>query len=237
MTGYFMGSEVYVDLAKKGIHDYLNCFEHEIPFDTEGIKRSKTEFSASRDRQKIVVHGTSYGMTPFLMHKNWPHIFPKVAMAEEAQRRFFDACPGLREWQHATRVFAHKQTFLQNPWSYRHYYYDVFTKNTKGEVILGLDGNRAVSFLPQSSAAAFLKDNLLMIKETRFWPMPAIGVIHDSYCLEVLEQDADEATALLIRILTRPIAEMGNLTIGCEVKVSRPNAEGKINWDTMEKVA
>lgn len=235
MTGYFMGSAEYVALAKKGIHDYLNCLEHKLPFDEEGIARSKTEFKDARDRQKIVVHGTSYGMTPYLMYKSWPEIFPTVASAETAQKHFFAACPGLAEWQHAVRTFAHKNSYLENPWGYRHYFYDVFTKRN-GIVELGSDGNRVVSFKPQSSAAAFLKDNIFLLAETPWWPLPAIGVIHDSYCLEVAERDVDEAVRVLTAILTRPIAEMGGLTVGCEVKVSVPDATGVRHWDSMEKI-
>lgn len=236
MTGYFMGSAEYVALAKRGIHDYLNCFEHSVPFTDANILRSKGEWSSSRDRNKIVVHGTSYGMTPFLMHKQWPHIFPRVADAQAAQARFFAACPGLAEWQHSVRTFAHKNTFIENPWHYRHYFYDVFNKNTKGDVILGEDAKRCVSFLPQSSAAAFMKDNLIQLAESRFWPMPAIGLIHDSYCLEVREADQDEAVELLVQVLTRPIKEMNDLTIGCEVKVSLPDADGLRHWNHMVSV-
>lgn len=238
MTGYFMGSETYIALAKKGVHDFLNCYEHNLAFDDEGITRSKTDFKDSRDRNKIVVHGTSYGMTPYLMHMNWPEIFPSIASATAAQQRFFDACPGLSTWQHETRVFAHKQAFLQNPWMYRHYFYDVFSgRDKKGDYQPGSDHNRCVSFLPQSSAAAFLKDNLLILARSRFWPMPAIGVIHDSYCLEVLEADIDEAIALLVATLTRPIPEMHGLTIGCEVKLTVPDTQGKLHWDSLKKVA
>jgi uracil-DNA glycosylase family 4 len=238
MTGYFMGSAEYITLAKKGIHDYLNCFEHGVPFDADGIAKSKGEWKDARDRNKIVVHGTSYGMTPYLMHMQFPEIFPHVADAERAQRRFFDACPGLREWQHETRVFAHKQAFLQNPWHYRHYFYDVFAgKDRSGNYILGEDAKRCVSFLPQSSAAAFMKDNLIMLSKSRFWPMPAIGLVHDSYCLEVREDDVEEAIQLLIGVLTRPIPEMQGLVIGCDVKVSVPDKNGKRNWNSMQKAA
>lgn len=221
-TGYFMGSAEYIALAKKGIHDYLNCFENEIPFDDEGIKRSKSEFNVSRDRNKIVVHGTSYGMTPYLMHMSWPDIFPKVQDADRAQQRFFAACPGLKEWQHEVRTFAHKNSYLENPWKYRHYFYDVFTKKD-GMLHLGSDGNRCVSFLPQSSAAAFLKDNILLLSETPFWPLPAIGVIHDAYILEVPVEEVPYAIETLTEILTRPIPEMQNLSVGCAIKLYRSN--------------
>lgn len=242
-TGYFMGSETYIALAKKGIHDYLTCLEVGIEFSTDSISQFKAsciefgaQYKSARDRNKVVVHGTSYGMTPYLMYKSWPEIFPHVADAEVAQQRFFDACPGLAEWQHEVRTFAHKNTYLDNPWGYRHYFYDVFIKRD-GKVELGSDGNRVVSFKPQSSAAAFLKDNLFILSKTKWWPMPAIGVIHDSYCLEVPESDVDEAVQVLIATLTRPIAEMKNLTVGCEVKVSLPDMDGVRHWDSMKKVA
>lgn len=246
-TGYFMGSAAYIALAKKGIHDYLTCFEFgaggidPLLFGSGHVATAKAVdpggYDEARTRNKIVVHGTSYGMTPYLMHMNWPAIFPTVASAEKAQRRFFDACPGLKEWQHDTRVVAHKQSYLENPWKYRHYFYDVFAgKDQQGNYLLGEDAKRCVSFLPQSSAAAFMKDNILILAQSRFWPMPAIGVIHDSYCLEVRPADVDEAVELLVNTLTRPIPEMNNLTIGCEVKVTVPDVDGTLNWNCMQTI-
>lgn len=66
--------------------------------------------------------------------------------------------------------------------------------------------------------------------------MPAIGVVHDSYCLEVPEADVADATYTLMRILTRPIPEMNGLTVGCEVKVSVPDQGGVRHWDSMQVV-
>lgn len=222
-TGFFMGSDEYIALAKRGIHDYLTCLELGIAFDDAGIKLSKGLHKATRDRNKVVVHGTSYGMTPYLMHMTYEKIFPHVRDAEIAQQRFFDACPGLKDWQHAVRTFAHKQTYLENPWHYRHYFYDVFKKDAQGNVVLGEDAKRCVSFLPQSSAAAFMKDNLVLLSKTQWWPMPANGLVHDSYTLEVLPEDVPHAVATLRSILERPIPEVNDLTVGCEVKVGREN--------------
>jgi DNA polymerase I-like protein with 3'-5' exonuclease and polymerase domains len=238
MTGYFKGGvhDPYVALAKVGIHDYLTHLELDIPWtgqtdDIAAVRKDGGEvYDLIRSRNKQVVHGTSYGMSPFLMHMTYPEVFPRVADADEAQQRFFAACPGLKEWQHSVRVFARRHTYLENPWKYRHYFYDLRVEDDGS--IGGGDAKRCVAFLPQSSAAAFMKDNILLLAESEFWPLPAIGVVHDSYCLEVPDRDdtVEAAVALLERVLTRPIAEMDGLTIGCEIKV------GRTNWQDMSKV-
>ena len=235
LVGYFMGNPEYIALAKQGIHDYLTCLECGIEFSKASIAAFKqaggaAQYAAARDRNKQIVHGTNYCETPYLMHMMYPAIFPTIRTAEEAQARYLAAVPGLAQWHNDIRMFAHKQAYLVNPWGYKHYFYHVYTKDKTGAITLGDDAKRAVAFLPQSSAAAFLKDNVFLIAQTAFWPMPANGLIHDSYCLEVERKRIDEAVEVLTGILTRPVLELQGLTIGCEIKVGE-------TWADMTSIA
>jgi DNA polymerase I-like protein with 3'-5' exonuclease and polymerase domains len=128
---------------------------------------------------------------------------------------------------------AHKATYLTNPWGYRHYFYDVFGKNREGERTLQDDAKRCVAFLPQSSAAAFMKDTLLILWHEHPWVrpyLPANGSVHDSVCLDVPPDKVEAAVELLAKVMTREIPEMGGLRVGCEVKVGR-------NWAPYEETA
>jgi hypothetical protein len=150
----------------------------------------------------------------------YPGVYPSEREAASAQARYFEACRRLGPWQHETRVLAHRQTYLQNPWGYRHYFYQVFETNPSGDRVGGPDAKRAVAFLPQSSAAAFMRDSLLILADSPWAPYaPATVSIHDSLCLSVPEARVDAATTFLVDTLTRPIPQMGGLQIGCEVKV------------------
>ena len=231
MVGYLMGSQRYIDLAREGVHAYLACMELGLEFTPANVARVKAEFEDVYARCKRVVHGTNYGMGPALMAAQYPEAFPTATPARKLQEKYFAVCPGLAEWQEQVRVLAHKQTYLVNPWGYRHYFYNVFSRNARGERILGDDAKRCVAFLPQSSAAAFMKDTLRSLWREHPWVrpyLPANGSIHDSVCLDVPEERVDEAVELLAQVMTRPIPQMAGLRVGCEVKVGR-------NWAEMEK--
>lgn len=233
MTGFFQEDDDYIALARQGIHDYVTFAEFGYPWDPSRIAdlRKDPKYEEARERNKRVVHGTNYGMTPKMMVMAYPDFFRTEKEATYAQARYFEVCPRLGPWQHELRITAHRQTYLINPWSYRHYFYDVFTRNKKGEIVPGSDAKRVVAFLPQSSAACFMKDTLLILADSRWAPYaPANVSIHDSICLDVPDALADEAEAWLLDTMTRPIPEMNNLRIGAECK------RGK-NWSDMKKTA
>lgn len=223
MTGYFANDPDYIRLAKEGIHDYLTCLELGLPFDTSQLKHYRKTvpgYEDARNRNKRAVHGTNYGMTPRLMAMKAPEIFPNTKAAKISQQRYLDACPKLAQWQDSVRSIAANQGYLQNPWGYRHYYYHIYDRRN-GITRLGEDAKRCVSFLPQSSAAAFQKDNALILGTSWLAPyIPANFLIHDSYCVIIPESREAEAHELLVATLTRPILELEGLRIGCEVKRS-----------------
>jgi DNA polymerase I-like protein with 3'-5' exonuclease and polymerase domains len=87
-----------------------------------------------------------------------------------------------------------------------------------------------VAFLPQSSAAAIMKDTILEIGKSEYRPfMPANLSVHDSICLQVHKRMVDQTVEFLATLMTREIPLMNNLQIGCEVKVGK-------NWADMQKV-
>jgi hypothetical protein len=238
-----MNDPDYIKLARASIHAYVACKRLGWEFTPENVKRVKREKSALYESVKTVVHGTSYGMTPYLMHMTRPDLFPTLRSAQETQAFLFNVLPGLPRWQWEVRQFAHKHNYLTNPWNMRHYFYDVFTYKRDpdthavlygpdGEPLikLGQDGKRAVAFLPQSSAGFFCRDNLVLLGRTKAAPWMGANIsVHDGYCLDVPEDRVDEAVEILCEILTRPIPQMGGLQVGCEVEVGT-------DWGSMTKV-
>jgi hypothetical protein len=123
----------------------------------------------------------------------------------------------------------------------------------------GKDSNRSIAFLPQSSNGLFQRDNLLIlavtpvegeppsldaaevvarwdefvpaIKAGKTWQrfMPANVSVHDSGCLDTPVSLIDAGIDVLRRVMTRPIPEMGGLTVGAECEVGD-------DWLDMEKV-
>ena len=231
-TGFFMDDPEYIRLARTGIHDYVTCLELGKEFIPAllGDYRKDQAYEQARDRNKRVIHGTSYGMSPKMMVMIYPEIFRAERDAAYAQDHFLRAVPRLGKWQHEVRLAAHRTTYLQNPWGYRHYYYQVFTKDKDGNVVNGPDAKRVVAFLPQSSAAAIMKDTILEIGKGAFRKfMPANLSVHDSICLQVPRDRVEETADYLSTLMTREIPLMNNLRIGCEVKMGP-------NWADLKKI-
>jgi DNA polymerase I-like protein with 3'-5' exonuclease and polymerase domains len=194
-----------------------------------GDYKKDPAYVLARERNKRVVHGTNYGMTPKLMTKLFPEFFPNEIAAREAQERYFRICPALPAWHHQVRTTAHRQGFLENPWKRRHYFWHVFEKR-QGKLAIGEDGKRCISFLPQSAAADFMLDHLLALGDSPWVEfLPAIVTTHDSICLAVPEGRVDEAVEFLCTLMSRPIPQMGGLQVGVECKVGP-------NWADMRVV-
>lgn len=206
------------------------------------VTTSTGYFITRYNNRVFALSNTNYGMGPKLMYMNNPEIFPSMKEAKRCQEFLFSQLPGLPRWHHEIRTRAQKEGYLQNPFGIRHYFYDVFTYQVtpSGSVIYGTDGlpkvklgkdaKRAIAFLPQSSAGCFARQNIVRIGESPMEPyMPANITVHDGYCLVVPKNLVDKAIETLYTVLTRPIPEMGGLTIGCEVEIGD-------NWGEMEKV-
>jgi hypothetical protein len=241
-VGYFMNDKKYIELARQSIHAYVACHKLGWEFNPDTVKKVKREQGKLYESVKTVVHGTNFGMTPYLMYMNRPDLFPRMKDAKEMQQLLFDALPGLKQWHWEIRQFAQKNNYLLSPWGVKFYFYDVFSHKRDGErnllyddkgdplITLGKDGKRVVAALPQSSAGFFCRDNLVILGQTkaRQW-MGANVSVHDGYCLDVPTHEVDEAIEILCNVLTRPIPEMGGLQVGCEVEVGP-------NWGEMTKV-
>ncbi len=247
-VGHLMGDQSYIELAKQSIHAWLCCQVLGWDFNPDNVEKIKKEHKGLYDQMKVTNHMTNYGGTPPVLVEQFPEVFPELKDARRAQQYIFDLLPQLGRWHHEIRVRAQKETFLESPWKHRHEFYDVFTQLPDGRIRYGKDSKRCIAFLPQNSAGCFMRDNLLIIGTrgdevtdahpvcdpalyTGRWRqyMPACVSVHDGYTLDVPKHLQDEAIAFLRNLLTRPIPEMGNLRVGCEIEVGE-------NWLEMESV-
>ena len=233
MSGWFMGSQSYMEIARQGVHAYAACRELGLEWTAANkrlVKNSPMQ-ALLYARKKRVTHGVSYGMGAKLLHEQYPEAFPSVKAAKAEITRFLQLLPDLAAWHTDLRKEAWRNGYLETPWGLRNYYYQVYTKDTRTKQFRpGEDANAVVAFKPQSSNALFQRENLALLGKS--WAAPymcAIGHIHDSQCLDVPEDKVDKAVELLKDIMTRPIKQMDGLTIDVEVKVGR-------NWADMEPV-
>lgn len=128
----------------------------------------------------------------------------------------------------------------------------------------GKDGNRVIAFLPQSSNGAFQRDNINLLRVSvvgeppitdlehmrRDWTalrraarrgetwqryFPANYSVHDSLALDVPWHMAEEAANSVMRIMTRPVPQLDNWSIGAEVEIGDDwlKMKSPVSWPMM----
>jgi uracil-DNA glycosylase family 4 len=216
MVGLCARYPFYVRLAAKGVHDYVNCKAQGIPFDAEGIRRSKSEFASARQVKKKTVHLSNYGGTPRTMKAQEPETYPTEAVAKAEQDFYFAVCPRIQQWHNEVRLQTARTHVVINDWGFHQYFYEVYDGGGAGE-----DFNRCIGAGPQSMAAFVMRENLYLLKDSSWRPYACANVTtHDSLALLVPTPLKVEARTYLLSIMTRPIPELDNVMIGAEAKES-----------------
>lgn len=244
VTGWFARSASYIRLAALGVHDFLTSHLIGKPADLTWenkklgayFKEVKAKYGSDRELAKKVVHGSNYGLTSYGMAKRYPEMFT-VASATTLQDLYFKICPELKAWQDATRLLAHKQGYLSNPWGYKHWFWDVYGWNGRtGRYQRGKDHDRVVAYPGQSTSAGLLYEDALLVMEDRKFPTlykgksPVRALIHDSILAEIPDSSIGYCSAMFQRVMTREIPQLPCptewglgplLSIGVSVKVGK----------------
>lgn len=249
LVGYCAQSPRYIRAAKAGIHDIFMSHVRAYREGGRGIDialadkdlidacRAAKKHDASlpshqqiRDAAKRCIHGTNYGLSPFGMHDEYPDEFASLKVATELQEMYLSLFPEIKTWMRVTREQADRQTFLDNHYQYRHYFFAVTKWNSKYQRWdLGTDGKRCIAFLPQSDASAIQTEDLLTLAaDPIIRPMLRL-IIHDSHVLECPIEMVDYVCEKVNATMSRPRPELGGLTIGVETKYG-PNLNDTEVW-------
>jgi DNA polymerase I-like protein with 3'-5' exonuclease and polymerase domains len=215
LVGFYAGSNRYIDLAKKGVHKWLA---------SEYAGRPVSKSEPLYDQIKRGVHMFNYMGSAHRLCEEYPDLFPTLKPAKQIEEFYFSTPAGqdVRKWQQQTMEQAHKERYLEIPWKYRHYFYDVF-HYSNGQWVTGDDAKRAVAFRPQATASAIQTDFLLDIDRTD--PVLRDGlrwIVHDSIICEIPEAVAEDAARRLLKVMQQPHPLLGGLAIGAECKIG-PN--------------
>ena len=249
IVGYCAQSPRYIRAAKAGIHDIFMSHVRAYREGGRGIdialadkdlidacRAAKKEDATRpalqqiRDACKRCIHGTNYGLSPFGMHDEYPDEFPTQKVATELQEMYLNLFPEIKSWMRTTREQADRQTFLDNHYQYRHYFFAVTKWNSAYQRYdLGSDGKRCIAFLPQSDASAIQTEDLLTLADDEQVRRMLRLIIHDSFVLECPLDMVDYACNKLNITMSRPRPELGGLSIGVEIKYG-PNLNDTQVW-------
>ncbi len=254
MSGYFMEDPIYMEIAKKGVHAYIACKALGLEFTTENVSFIKGSHDPAIQTlyasKKKTNHGVNYGMGARLLFMNNRKLFKSIKDAQKEIDALYRMLPKLQAWHHALRVQANEDHQLVNPFMWRRWFFDVFRYERdangnvvvecgKPKIVMGEDAKAVIAQLPQSSAGIFMRQNARMIGmhprvRSGVFKLPGNYLVHDSYCLMVPNEPEliEEAACLLEEVLTRPIPEMGGLTVGCDVEVGMDWGPGLTKYRT-----
>lgn len=218
------------------------------------LKEIKREFGQQRNGlYKHLVHGANYLQSP---RGARDHIFKVTNVGHELRTVakvmgvYFELFPEIKKWHYdiCRRVDGTKKReadgpvdpwtmgvcYARNPFGYVHRFYSVLEWEkigTEWVSSFGDDAKRLVSFLPQSTAAAIIKQAARVL----YYQYPNVGeclrlLIHDSIMMECRDDQIEECLETGKKVMEAPIAQlpldpdwqMGEfLSIGTESKVGK----------------
>lgn len=195
----------------------------------------KKEFKSDRnDLYKHLVHGANYLQTPagarshIFKNTNTYHPLPLIT---KVMGVYFELFPEIRQWHRdlCNRVDGTKRRdagsegdaidpwtlgvcYARNPFGYTHRFYNVLEWQKVGTEWIssyGEDAKRLVSFLPQSTAAAIIKQ----AAKSLFYNHEGVGkslrlLIHDSILGEAPEGDIDRCMETSRLVMEAPIPQL-----------------------------
>lgn len=225
------------------------------------LKEIKKEFNKERNGlYKHLVHGANYLQSPKgardHIFKN-TNVAYEVSVIAKVMGVYFELFPEIKRWHRdlCNRVDGTKRRssevsssgdvgaidpwtlgvcFARNPFGYVHHFYNVLDWQKVGDTwvsTFGEDAKRLVSFLPQSTAAAIIKQAARVIYNDYPWVGDTLRLlIHDSILGECKESELQTCLDVSQAVMEAPIPElpldptwgMGEfLTINSEAKTGR----------------
>jgi len=234
LVGFFAKDPDYTRAAKLGVHSILMSHvlgrgvDLSLPDST--IKPLLNEFKKNEvmyDGCKHVVHGSNYLGTPRKLRLSFPELFSSVGEAKRIQDIYFaTVAKQVRRWQQAVLNEGYTNHYLENPFGYRHYFWDVL--HYRGQQLeWGTDAKRAVAFLPQSTGAALLSEALLRLSKIPEVYRFLRWIIHDSIVAEIPNNSRLASRIKIIKdAMEYPCSQLGGLSVEVDVKIG-------VNWGEM----
>lgn len=235
LVGYFAEDPGYIKAAKLGVHSILMARVKGVEVNVDDppdkvkkiLKQLKVDDPISYDSCKHVVHGSNYLGTPRRLRLGWPDLFESVGAAKKIQDLYFDSIASkVRRWQQKVLHEAYQKHYLENPFSYRHYFWDVL-HYVGQQLEWGVDAKKAVAFLPQSTGAGLISEAIRRI----FYLFPDVfqylrWMIHDSLVAEAPVDRLPYVIGVIKACMEYPEERLGGLSVEVETSVGK-------NWGEM----
>ena len=193
----------------------------------EWLHTIKEDFASERYEAKRVNLATGYGM-------QWKHLSELLRISAADAKHYLklkdEMAPKVANWKRSTWFEAHTKGYLETPFGYRNYYWNVLDPIGNGKFRPGKQANEALAFRPQSSGAAMLRETMLAmdpLQETLGFEM--LIPVHDAVVFQVLPKNVSSAVSTVKKLFEKEWPELGGLSIPSSATVGP-------NWDEMEEI-
>lgn len=246
LVAFFAQDPDYARICAIDAHSYLASFKLGTPADLAWsneklgafLAKIKKEHGSVREVCKRANHSDGYGIGVGHLAEV---LGTNKAGAQEMKDLRDKAFPKVAQWKKDVRRLAHLSGRLTNPFGYSRGFFEVYRPkydrstgkplyDEKGNAIMveGREANQALAFLPQSTAAAMMRDTLVRLgnhplHEKLFW---LLITIHDSILVECKPEHAAQVKAILKEEMERSWDELKGLVVEIDLK------EGT-NWGEM----
>jgi DNA polymerase-1 len=243
LTGYFAQDEDYMHISKIDSHSYfcahilanrgewVEGVDH-IPPARSGeivdfLKEIKQKYPEERFMAKTANLAMGYDI-------GWRHLAEIIRCSAKEAKDYLrirdEMFPKVAKWKENTFREAHKKGYLETPFGYRCYYWNVLEQakgKPKGTMRKGREARDALAFRPQSSGAAMLRETMLDVAQYDGIVFDMLAPIHDALLVECFPMELSRAYEILKKSMERCWPELGGLSIEAEAKVGK-------TWGDME---
>jgi DNA polymerase-1 len=240
IVGVLAGDPSYIRICKASLHGYMAARRMGTPIDPNlpfaelrrQCKAIKKNFPKEYDDAKRGNHGVNYLLSPYGLVDEHPETFPTQKAAKDYIELYFSEFAPIRRWHQNVLRLASRQTYLDNHFGVRHYFYNVLNwdPTTRDYTKLGDDAKRAVAFIPQSDGSCIQNADLIQLAADPIIEPLLRLVIHDSKVLHVPLELVDYVCGQLHQIMSKPRVELGGEAIGVEIAIGTDLR--KSNMDT-----
>jgi DNA polymerase-1 len=241
LTGYFAQDEDYIRISKidshsyfcahilknRGVIDYIpSPHSDRLPGFLQDIKKT---YPDERFMAKTANLAMGYDI-------GWRHLSEIVRCSAKEAKDYLrirdEMFPKVAKWKENTFREAHKKGYLETPFGYRCYYWNVLEQakgKPKGTMRKGREARDALAFRPQSSGAAMLREVKLDVAAYDGDTFDLLAPIHDALLVETYPVNITKTFSILKKSMERPWPELGGLSIEVEGSIGR-------TWGDMEPI-
>lgn len=231
LTGYFAQDQKFVRISQLDSHSYFCAFilrnrgvlTGDIPDPNDaGIMDFLNDIKRTYPEERFMAKTANLAMGYDI---GWKHLSEVVRCSAEDAKTYLrirdEMYPQIAKWKEATFLEAHSKGYLETPFGYRTFYWNVLEPipGKPGKFRKGKEAREALAFRPQSSGAAMLREAMLELDPHDGCEFNFLAPIHDAILVECLERDVPTVVGLMKKAMERPFVELGGLAIESEAKV------------------